>query len=167
MDMISLDVKETWTINDIERSRKYIYKLKNSTPHSVHSFCSFHCPVRVKTKPHCTQPFSTYSTWLGGCKCKTTKINYCHHIFIIFFRIYHDTCKRYSSKDIRDRKISAWYYKGTCKIYLTKILAWCHHGTCDNIQLKYISLILYHSTCENIYLKHQPDIIIALAKIFN
>ena len=38
MVMISLDVKETWTINDIERSRKYIYKLKNSTPHSVHSF---------------------------------------------------------------------------------------------------------------------------------
>ena len=26
--MISFDVKETWTMNDIERSRKYIYKLQ-------------------------------------------------------------------------------------------------------------------------------------------
>ena len=41
MVMISFDVKETWTINDIERSRKYIYKLKNSTPH-IHLRTSEH-----------------------------------------------------------------------------------------------------------------------------
>ena len=40
MVMISFDVRETWTINDIERSRKYIYKLKTAHHtryiHSVH-----------------------------------------------------------------------------------------------------------------------------------
>ena len=30
MVMISLDVKETWNINDIERSRNYVYKLKTT-----------------------------------------------------------------------------------------------------------------------------------------
>ena len=35
MVMILFDVKETWTINNIERSRKYIYKLK--TAHNIHS----------------------------------------------------------------------------------------------------------------------------------
>ena len=36
-----MDYKRYWKVKEI-----YILT-ENSTPHSVHSFCSFHCPVRV------------------------------------------------------------------------------------------------------------------------
>ena len=55
--MISLNVKETWNMNDIE-SQGNINITENYTSHSSHSFCSFRCPVRVKDKPQCMLQFS-------------------------------------------------------------------------------------------------------------